>query len=155
MGRLTRRAFIALAALFAPVARMRAAAAQPPAVISRDEFLRLSQRLVGRTRLDADAAATFLNALAAVPTNVPLLAQLARRTASDPALTPAHVALERTIIECWYTGTYTLNGERRLATHTGALMWSALGMPAPGTCAGAFGAWALRLAALAQGRPEK
>ncbi len=146
MASLNRRAFIALASLLAPVARLGAIARQSPApaAISADEFLRLSQRLVGRTRLDAAAAAMFLNALAAVPANVPLLAHLARRTASDPALTPAHVALENTIIECWYTGTYTLNGERRLATHTGALMWSALNMTAPGTCAGAFGAWAQR-----------
>ena len=45
------------------------------------------------------------------------------------------------IIEWWYTGAYTVGGERRLATHTGALMWAALGMPAPGTCTGSFGAW--------------
>src|SRR5690349_13970641 len=37
----------------------------------------------------------------------------------------------------------TVGGERRLATHTGALMWSALGTRAPGTCApGEFGEWA-------------
>ena len=142
---LTRRAFLAIAALLAPAARVRAIARQPrtsasePAAISADEFLRLSQRLVGRTRLDAQIAATYLNALLAVPGNLPLLARLARN--AGPVLTPAHLALERTIIECWYTGTYTLGGERRLATHTGALMWNALGMPAPGTCASAFGAW--------------
>ena len=142
MSGLSRRAFLALAALMAPAARLRAIGWQPPASISRDEFLRLSRRLVGRTRLDEEAGAAYLNALAGVPANVPLLAQLARRTASDPPLAPAHVALASTIVECWYTGTYTLNSERRLATHTGALMWSALNMPAPGTCAGAFGAWA-------------
>ena len=109
--------------------------------ISVDDFQRLSQRLVERDRLDAQVASTYLNALLAVPGNIPLLAQLAGRTAPGSDLPPAHLALERAIIEWWYTGTYTLNGEPRLATQTGALMWSALGVPAPGTCAKAFGAW--------------
>lgn len=145
MATLDRRAFLALAALLASAARLRGIAQRPlastpePAAISGDEFLRLSQRLVGRTRLDAQVAATYLKALLAVPGNIPLLARLARNT--GPAPTPAHLALERMIIEWWYTGIYTLDGGPRLATHTGALMWSALGMPAPGTCVGAFGAW--------------
>src|SRR5262245_59182181 len=143
MAALGRRAFLLLASLFAPVARLRGAAQRPPApgsVISVEEFLRLSQRLVGRSRLDAQVAATYLDALLAVPANRPLLARLARE--NGPELTAAHVALERTIIEWWYTGTYTLGSERRLATHTGALMWNALGTRAPGTCApGGFGEW--------------
>jgi len=147
MASLNRRAFLVLAALLAPVARLRAIAqrtrtpaAGPPA-ISLDEFLRVSQRLVGRTRLDAQLAATYLNALLAAPANVPLLVQLARGSAPDPDTAAALLALERTIVEWWYTGIYTLNGERQLATHTGALMWSAMNLPAPGTCTGAFGSW--------------
>jgi len=147
MASLNRRAFLVLAALLAPVARLRAIAqrtrtpAAGPAAISLDEFLRVSQRLVGRTRLDAQLAATYLNALFAAPANVPLLVQLARGSAPDPGTAAALLALERTIIEWWYTGIYTLNGERQLATHTGALMWSAMNLPAPGTCTGAFGSW--------------
>ena len=145
MSSLNRRAFLLLATLFAPVARLFASAQRPaaaaPAAISADQFMRLSQRLVGRTTLDAQAASTYLSALLAVPGNIPLLAQLASNAGPASELSPARVALERTIIESWYTGTYTLNGERRLATHTGALMWSALGMRAPGSCATAFGAW--------------
>lgn len=136
MTAVTRRAFLMLAALLAPASPLRASTPQTPA-ISVDDFLRLSQRLVGRSTLDGQAAAVYLEALLAVPANAPLLAELARGTAS----TAAHVALERTIVEWWYTGTYVRNGEPRLATHTGALMWRALGMPAPGTCAGTFGAW--------------
>ena len=145
MVTLTRRAFLVIAALLDPATRLHAIAQQTrppvsePAAISVNEFLRLSQRLVGRTRLDAQVAATYLDALKAEPGNIPLLAWLARN--AGPVPTPAHLALERTIIESWYTGTYTVGGKRRLATHTGALMWSALGMPAPGTCASAFGAW--------------
>jgi hypothetical protein len=136
MPPLSRRGFLILTALLFPVARLRGAAA---AAISVDKFRRLSERLTGRTGLDPGLAATYRNALISAPANIPLLVQLsdgagARRTA-------AHVALENTIIEWWYTGVYTLNGEPRVATHLGALMWSALGMPAPGTCASAFGAW--------------
>jgi hypothetical protein len=145
MASLSRRTFLVLAGLLGRTAHLRAIAPgtlqanAQPTVISRDEFLRLSQRLVGRTNLDARVAATYLDAFVAAPANIPLLARLARNTNSD--LTPAHLALERTIIEWWYTGTYTLGGERRLATHTGALMWNALGVRAPGTCATTLGAW--------------
>ena len=135
MASLTRRAFLILTALVAPASRLRAN--MQPGPVSVDDFVRLSQRLTGRTRLDAQIAATYLTALAAVPANVPLLAELTRGAAP----TDAHVALERTIIECWYTGTCTRNGQPRLVTHTGALMWSAIGVAAPGSCAGAFGAW--------------
>ena len=142
MASLNRRAFLVLAALLAPVARLRAIAqrTRTPA-ISVDEFLRVSQRLVGRTRLDAQLAATYLNALLTVPANVPLLVQFARGSAPNPDPPAALLALERTIIEWWYTGIYTLNGERRLATHTGALMWTAMDLPAPGTCTASFGSW--------------
>lgn len=137
MFTLTRRAFVALAAAFMPAVRLRARA---QSAISPEDFLRLSQRLVGRPKLDAEIASIYLTALAAVPANVPRLAALAANAPARP-LTPAHAALEQTIVEWWYTGIYTVNGEPRLATHTGALMWSTLGMPAPGTCATTFGAW--------------
>ena len=107
--------------------------------ISVEDFVKLSERLTGRTNLDARVATLYCNALMADAANAPLLARLVQDSGAE--LTPAHIALERTIIECWYTGMYTVNGERRLATHTGALMWAAMGMPAPGTCATPFGAW--------------
>ncbi len=102
--------------------------------------MRLSQRLLERSPLDAQVGKIYFSALISDAANIPLLARLVQGPGAD--LTPAHLALERTIIECWYTGTYTVGGERRLATHTGALTWAALGMPAPGTCTGPFGAWA-------------
>jgi hypothetical protein len=142
MATYSRRAFLVLAVLLAPAPRVRGWARQTPASaprVSPDEFLRLSQRLVGRPNLDATLATTYLNALLSEPANIPRLAELSKDAVAD--LTPAHLALERTIIEWWYTGVCTIGGERRLATHTGALMWAALGMPAPGTCAAPFGAW--------------
>ena len=148
MTSLSRRAFMILAALLAPAARLRAIVQPETVPMSVDEFLSLSQRLVGRPTLDAQLAGTYLNALLAVPGNAARLAQLARGAASPRSPErlalpdgPETLALERTIIEWWYTGAYTLAGEPRLATHTGALMWNALGMPAPGTCGSAFGAW--------------
>ena len=141
MTDLTRRAFLIAAALFAPagsaVAGQAGRAAAP--AVSLAEFMALSERLVARPRLDARVGTIYLDALLAVPDNRPMLERLARRSGDFGA---AQSALERTIIECWYTGTYTLRGERRLATHEGALMWSASGAPAPGPCATAFGAWA-------------
>jgi len=65
MSGLSRRAFLLIASLLAPVARLRAGARQRPtpgaglAPVSEQEFLRLSQRLVGRTTLDAQVAATY------------------------------------------------------------------------------------------------
>jgi hypothetical protein len=143
MTRLNRRGFLFLAALLAPAARLWGFVQQSPAsAISAEAFLRLSERLVGKQNLDAKVAEIYRSALVAVPANVPLLARLATATPQDIARSQELRALERAIVESWYTGTYTVNGERRLATHTGALMWSALGMAAPGFCASAFGAWA-------------
>src|SRR5688572_6113958 len=139
MAGLTRRAFVAVVALLAPAARLLAAAPQPQApATSLDDFLELSGRLLGRSKLDREVAQIYLDALHADPDTAVHLATLAQ---SSGNLTPEQAAVSRTIVEWWYTGVYAIDGTPRLATHTGALMWSALGMPAPGTCAGQFGAW--------------
>ena len=112
----------------APIARLAGAAqAQAPAP-SLDDFLAWSSRLTGRTDLDRAAAAVYLKALLDTPGN----AQRLRRP---------DAALEREVIVSWYAGTYEVRGERRLATHTGALQWRAIGVTAPGACSGRFGAW--------------
>ena len=135
MGGLNRRTFLAAAALLAPAARLW----QPrPVTTSLDEFLELSGRLLGRSKLDREVAQSYLDALNADPDSAIHLATLVQSSGNP---TPEQAALSRTIIEWWYTGVYIVDGKPRLATHTGALMWSALGMPAPGTCAGPFGAW--------------
>jgi len=135
MSGLNRRAFIAAAALLAPAARLW----QPrPVATSLDEFLELSGRLLGRSKLDPEVGQIYLNALIKDPDSAIYLATLVQSNGNP---TPEQAAISRTIIEWWYTGVYTIDGKPRLATHTGALVWSALGMPAPGTCAGQFGAW--------------
>ena len=94
--------------------------------------------MLGRTKLDREVAQIYLDA---VLSNADDGVQLAYLVESNANPTPEMKALAATIIEWWYTGIYTRDGKPRVATHTAALMWSALGMPAPGTCAGAFGAW--------------
>ena len=140
MANLTRRALLWSAVLLTPAARLRAFAPQPPATAptSLDEFLDLSQRLLGRSKLDREIAQTYLNAGLS---NADDAVQLAYLVESNGNPTPEMKALASAIIEWWYTGVCSVDGKPRLATHTGALMWSALGRPAPGTCSGAFGAW--------------
>ena len=135
MATFTRRAFLVFSAAFAWIAGVGAGTDE------LNEFLRLSQRLVGRKSLDAKVAAIYLEALLAAPGNRTLLSDLARASVGRSALSEAHLALERTIIEWWYTGVYEINGERRVATHTDALMWEAIGVPAASVCAGVFGDW--------------
>lgn len=127
MALLGRRAFLTVAALVAPL--VRTVAAYQTRTISVDDFIALSSRLTGHTDLNRVAADVFLKALLATPAN-------AARLANPDA------ALEREIIVSWYTGAHDVRGERQLATHAGALKWRALGIPAPGACAGRFGAWA-------------
>jgi hypothetical protein len=140
MASLTRRALLWSAVLLAPSSRLRAFAFQPPAVAptSLDEFLELSQRLLGRSKLDPEIGQIYLNAMLADADTAVYLATLVQSNGNP---TPEQSAVAHTIVEWWYTGVYTLDGKPRLATHAGALMWSALGRPAPGTCAGAFGEW--------------
>jgi hypothetical protein len=125
MTRLGRRAFLAALALVAPMFRVTPRAQ----AFSLEDFLALSSRLTGHTDLDRETGGVFLKALLATPGNA---ARLVRPDA----------ALERDIIVAWYTGMHQVSGEPQLVTHTGALQWRTLGMPAPGTCVGPFGTWA-------------
>ena len=86
----TRRAFLIAAAALAPAARI--ATRRTGATVSRAEFMRLSQRLVGNHQLDAQTGAIYLDALLAVPENRALLARLVRSPGAD--LDAAQKALE-------------------------------------------------------------
>ena len=123
---LGRRAFITAVALVT-----RWFPAEPRAqTFSTDDFIALSSRLTGQSDLDRETAGIFLKNLLATPgINA---ARLAR----------PDTALERDIIVAWYTGVQQVRGEAQLVTHTRAVQWSALRMPAPGTCVGPFAAWA-------------
>lgn len=130
----SRRRFILAAALLAPATWARSQEIRVPLA----DFIELSERLLGRSKLDPDLARIYLDALMADATNAVHLATLVQSNGNP---TPEQRVLSQTIIEWWYTGVYEVDGKPRLATDTGALVWSALDMPAPGTCAGAFGAW--------------
>jgi hypothetical protein len=125
MSTVSRRGFLAVIALITPAFRVSPRAQS----FSIDDFLALSSRLTGYDKLDRETAGVFLKNLLATPGNV---VRLARPDA----------ALERDIIVAWYTGVHQVKGEAQLVTHSGALQWRALNMPAPGTCVGPFGSWA-------------
>ena len=120
-----RRAFLAAIALVAPAFRVSPRAQS----FSVDDFLALSSRLTGYDNLDRATAGIFLKNVLATPGNI---VRLARPDA----------ALECDIIVAWYTGVHQVRGEAQLVTHSGALQWRALNMPAPGICVGPFGSWA-------------
>jgi hypothetical protein len=104
-----------------------------PATIGVTEFLVLSSRLTGKTGLDPKIAKAYLSAQPA---------DQLRRLAGLAYGRQSHPNLEREIILLWYTGTYKVGKESRLAGYREALMWKVMGTPAPGTCGGAFGFWA-------------
>jgi hypothetical protein len=139
MRYLGRRAFLILAGLLAPFGVRRSSAQS----ISVADFVRLSTRLTGRSALDREMASAYLRALLTVPGNAPLLAALSKGALARTQMTPAHVALEQDILISWYTGTHRVDGQTRLATYTGALKWSAIGRPAPGTCVLPAGSWSV------------
>lgn len=134
MPLVTRRVFLAFAASVAPAA----AFGQSKPAVSLAEFIELSERLLGRSKLDPEVGQIYLNAILADRDNAIHLATLVQMNGNP---TPEQRVLSQTIVEWWYTGVCTVDGKPRLATHAGALMWSALDMPAPGTCAAPFGAW--------------
>jgi hypothetical protein len=146
MRDLGRRRFLTLAAALAPFGLVAsppaAAAVQRPAPFDIEAFLALSRRLTGRQALDRQVARTYLSALLTEPANADRLRELARSKGAPADRSQALVDLEQEIVEAWYTGVYRVKGTKQLATHGGALMWTALSRPAPGVCASAPGAWA-------------
>ena len=129
-----RRLFGLPAKLFASLTLWRSNAAAAGPTIRLNEFMALSARLTARSSLDPNLGRIYLTGLLSDPKNEPRLSALAHGRASD-------AELERDIILNWYTGVYKAGGESRLATHSGALLWKALGTPAPGTCSGKMGFW--------------
>ena len=120
-----RRAFLVALGVIAPMLRPTTRAQS----FTVDDFLALSSRLTGHADLDRETAGIFLSNLLATPG-----INAARLARPDQAL-------ERDIIVAWYTGVQVVRDEARRVTHTGALQWRALEMPAPGTCVGRFGEW--------------
>jgi hypothetical protein len=143
IGSIGRRPFFALLLaalagrprLWAPGAAT-VADAQPS--IGLEEFMALSSRLIVQRTLDPALGLTYLHALVATPATATLLHELMH----DGERTAAHDALERDIIQSWYTGVHQVGGIPQVATYGGALVWQVMGRPATGVCAGAMGTWA-------------
>ena len=106
MASLTRRAFLAVAALFAPAAHLWALA-PPGTQVSLDDFIELSERLLGRSKLDREIAQVYLSALTTDADTAIHLATLAQSSGNP---TPEQTAVARAIIEWWYPGVYAIGG---------------------------------------------
>ena len=106
MASLTRRALLASAMLLAPAARLRGFAAP----ISLDQFIEVSQRLLGRSKLDREVAQIYLDAVLSNADDAITLAYLVE---SNNNPTPEMKALASTIIEWWYRH---LRDQRRVST---------------------------------------
>ena len=108
MPSLSRRGFLALAALFLRAPRLQAAA------VTLDEFIELSERLLGRRGLDRKAGQMYLDVISADPDNAVTLAYLVQSNGNP---TPEQRALSAMIVALWNTG--------------GAVAWTWLGLSAP------------------------
>jgi len=122
MKLLGRRAFLAVVASAVWVRRLRAE------VVTLDEFMELSERLLGRRNLDRQAGERFLDALNSDPDSAVTLANLVQSNGNP---TPEQRLLSAIIIQWWSTGIYAADGKRRVATHAGALSWTSLGPLSP------------------------
>jgi hypothetical protein len=122
MSSLGRRAFLAFAVFL--VASRRPVAAP----VTIDEFMELSERLLGRRGLDRDAGEAFLRAINADADSAVTLAYLVQSNGNP---TPEQRALSARIVAWWSTGIYTMNGKRYIASHPGSLKWTAWGLSAP------------------------
>lgn len=104
---LSRRAFLAITAVFVPASRLAGIA------VSLDEFIELSERLLNRKGLDRGNGQLFLDALNADADDAVTLAYLVQSNGNP---TPEQRMLSSRIIEWWRTGVYYAGGKRRVTT---------------------------------------
>jgi hypothetical protein len=106
--------------------------------VSLDQFLRISNRLLGIDDFDRNTAGKFLEGLLAsgreavlgrFVNGVDTSSEAARNLASD-------------IVASWYSGIYETGHGPAVATYNEAMMWRALSFTKPlGNCGGATGYW--------------
>ena len=101
------------------------ALAQQGPVVTPDEFVELSQRLLNRAHIDREIAQQYLTALNANADDAVTLAWLVQSNGNP---TPEQKVLSATIITWWTTGVYEIHGERRLAARSRAI-WAAYRSP--------------------------
>jgi len=115
MRPLDRRAFFVVLAALVPAPRL---LAEP---VSLDEFMELSERLIGRRNLDRQVGELFLKALNGDAETAITLAYLVQSNGNP---TPEQRALSATIIQWWSTGIYVADGKPAVATPAGAWRWA-------------------------------
>ncbi|SME97747.1 Membrane bound FAD containing D-sorbitol dehydrogenase [Tistlia consotensis] len=133
--RLSRRRLLAGAAAAALLGSgLRRAAAADHALPA---FMRLSEALTGRRRLDAAAGARYLAAL-----GERLDAAALARLLAAPLPADLSAAADR-IVADWYSGEARIDGSTVSVDYDGALLWDALDFTKPpGQCGGETGFWA-------------
>lgn len=97
MALLGRRAFVTIALAGLSSHRLRASA------VTLDEFVELSERLLGRTDLDRQVAQIYLDALNGDADTAVTLAYLVQSNGNP---TPEQRALAATIVAWWNSGVY-------------------------------------------------
>ena len=122
MSSIGRRAFLTFAGFLIVSGRLIAA----PVTI--DEFMELSERLLGRRGLDREAGEAFLRAINADPDSAVTLAYLVQSNGNP---TPEERALSATIVAWWSTGIYMMNGKRHVTSYPDSLQWTPLSLSAP------------------------
>ena len=95
--------------------------AQQGPVVTLDEFVQLSQRLLNRAHVDREIAQQFLTAISANADDAVTLAWLVQSNGNP---TPEQRVLSATIVDWWQTGVFEMRGERRLAARSRA-EWAA------------------------------
>ncbi|MFD8985770.1 hypothetical protein [Streptomyces sp. NPDC059564] len=111
-----------------------------------EEFLGLSSRLTGFGPDELREGAPAAELLAVLLEQVG--AHTYRRLVAEPDAPDAGIrAAAEVLIHLWYTGSRSASpggGEPFVVSpraHAGALVWRAVGVPAPGTSAPGFGSW--------------
>lgn len=122
MSSIGRRAFLTFAVFL--IASGRSVAAP----VTIDEFMEVSERLLGRRGLDREAGEAFLRAINADPESAVTLAYLVQSNGNP---TPEQRALSATIVAWWSTGIYMMNGTRHVTSYPDSLQWTPLSLSAP------------------------
>jgi hypothetical protein len=112
--------------------------AQAETAVSLDQFLSISNRLLGIDDLDRNTAGKFLDGLLASGREV----VLGRFVSGVDASSETARNLANDIVASWYSGIYETGHGPAVATYNDAMMWRALGFTKPlGNCGGPTGCW--------------
>lgn len=125
-------------------------------MISLEEFMHFSSLLTGVENLDPNLGRVYLKALASGEQQGPSLAEVYASASSGSGLMPQDVevlsgagffeqegygSMADQIINMWYSGVATIDGEEQVVTFVDALAWKVLHFTKPLTTCAQFGFW--------------